>query len=123
MIAQRVGDAGDWTRPLRDVTSAKRLRAGPSLVNACTACADNSASDDGAAVYNKLGTLQLVNVTIDDSYGVAVRASTGGNTRHVADSFLVVDRSGPEYAIAPGRLTAPSTMTFCSSLSTKAHLA
>ncbi|MEM7136563.1 MAG: hypothetical protein AAF500_08290 [Myxococcota bacterium] len=50
-----------------------------------------------------LGSYYLLNGENDNSYGYAVRASTGGGTRHVADSFLVVDRSGDEYAIAPGR--------------------
>lgn len=50
-----------------------------------------------------LGNYYLLNGENDESYAYAVRASTGGNTRHVSDSFLVVDRSGPEYAIAPGR--------------------
>lgn len=50
-----------------------------------------------------LGSYYLLNGENDESYGYAVRASTGGGTRHVADSFLVVDRSGDEYDIAQGR--------------------
>ena len=50
-----------------------------------------------------LGNYYLINGENDQSYGYGVRSSTGGNTRHVADAFLVIDRSGSEYEIAPGR--------------------
>ena len=50
-----------------------------------------------------LGNYYLLNGENDDSYAYAVRSSTGGNTRHVADAFLVIDRSGPDYQIAEGR--------------------
>jgi len=50
-----------------------------------------------------LGNYYLLFGEDDDSYAVAVRSSTGGGTRHVADAFLVIDRSGSDYAIASGR--------------------
>lgn len=50
-----------------------------------------------------LGNYYLLNGENDDSYAYAVRSSTGGNTRHVADAFLMIDRSGSEYEIAPDR--------------------
>ncbi|MEM7160528.1 MAG: hypothetical protein AAF799_47265 [Myxococcota bacterium] len=49
-----------------------------------------------------LGNYYLVNGENDDSYGYGVRSSTGGGSRHVADAFLVIDRSS-EYEIAEGR--------------------
>ncbi len=50
-----------------------------------------------------LGNYYLLNGENDNSYAYAVRSSTGGGSRHVADAFLVVDRSGSEYVIAADR--------------------